>query len=132
MYRYFNHSLKRHLEFEKLAELVETDGWRMLRNVKTQWLSLLELLKKVMGEYKIFVVKMCEDATIKEPELTTKQAAAKESAWHNYELLCDVGTLLALLCLMPLLDLVNSLIKFAQSNHVFVNDYIATVKICYS
>ena len=30
---------------------------------------------------------------------------------------------------MPLLDSVNSLMKFAQSNHVFVSDYIAVVKI---
>ena len=85
-----------------------------------------------MGEYKTLLVKMCEDAAIKEPELTAKQAAAKESARHNYELLCDVGTLLALPCLMPLLDSVNSLMKFAQSNSVFISDYIVAVKICHS
>ena len=69
---------------------------------------------------------------MKEPQLTAKQAAAKETARHNYDLLCDIGTLLALPCLMPLLDSVNSLMKFAQSNHVFVSDYIAAVKSCQS
>ena len=104
----------------------------MLRNVKTHWLSLLEPLKRVMGEYKTLVVKMCEDAAVKEPELTAKQAAAREAARQNYDLLCDVGTLLALPCLMPLLDSLSSLMKFVQSNHVFVSDYIAAVKICQS
>jgi len=132
MYAYFSHSPKRHLEFQKLADLVETEGRRMLRNVKTRWLSLLEPLKRVMGEYKTLVAKMCEDAAVKEPELTAKQAAAKETARRNYDLLCDVGTMFALPCLMPLLDSVNSLMKFSQSNHVFVSDYIAAVKICQS
>lgn len=67
MFLYFSHSPKRHLEFQKLADLMETEGRRMLRNVKTQWLSLLEPLKRVMGEYKTLIVKMCEDVAIKEP-----------------------------------------------------------------
>ena len=104
----------------------------MLRNVKTRWLSPLDPLKRVMGEYKALVATMCEDSAVKEPQLTAKQAAAKETTRHNYDLLCDIGTLLALPCLMPLLDCVNSLMKFAQSNHVFVSDYIVVVKICYS
>ena len=69
---------------------------------------------------------------MKEPELTAKQAAMREAARQNYNLLCNVGTLLALPCLMPLLDSVNSLMKFVQSNHVFVSDYLAAVKICQS
>jgi hypothetical protein len=40
---------------------------------------------------------MYEDAAVKEPKMTSKQAMAKETARHNYNLLCDVGTLFALL-----------------------------------
>jgi hypothetical protein len=76
------------------------------------------------------IVKMCEDAAVKQLEITSKQAAAKELARHNYDLLCNVGTLLALLGIMPLLKSVNSLMKFSQSNHIFVSDYVAAVKIC--
>jgi hypothetical protein len=83
-----------------------------------------------MEEYKTLLVKMCDDAAVKEPELTAKQRAAKDVARHNYSLLCDLGTLLSLSCFMPLLECVDSLMRFAQSNHVFVCDYLAVVRIC--
>jgi len=57
-------------------------------------ISLLDPLKKVMGEYKTLVAKMCQNAAVKEPKLIVKQTAAKESARQNYDLLCDVGTFL--------------------------------------
>ena len=64
---------------------------------------------------------MCEDSTMKELALIPKQQASKEHVRRNLDLLCDIGTLLVLLCLMPLLDYVNSLMKFAQSANVFIN-----------
>ena len=130
MYSYFCLSLKRHLEFQKLADIVETKGLRMLRNDKTRWNSLVAPLRRIMGEYKTLLAKMCEDVVVKEPEMTHKQMAVRESACRNYDLLCDVGTLLALPCLMPMLGSVDFLVKFAQSNHVFVFDYMAVVRIC--
>jgi len=73
MFPYFSHSPKRHLQFQKLAELVETEGRHMLRNVKTRWLSLLDPLKRVMGEYQTLVVTiLCEDSAVMTPRLTTK------------------------------------------------------------
>ena len=36
---YFKHSQKRHLEFIKLVELLETKGLKLLRSVKTKWVS---------------------------------------------------------------------------------------------
>ena len=130
MYGYFSHSPKRHLEFQRLPDVLEIEGRKILRNVKTRWISLLDPLKRVMGEYKTLIVKMGEDAAVKLPSLIAKQAAARESARLNYDLLCDVGTLLGLSCFMPLLDCVNLLMKFAQSDNVFVSDYVVVVKIC--
>jgi hypothetical protein len=52
----------------------------MLKNVKMRWISLLEPLKRVLGEYKTLIVKMCEDAALKEPAFTLKQAISRESA----------------------------------------------------
>jgi hypothetical protein len=130
MHAYFSHSPKWHLESQKLADIVETEGFIMLRNVKTRWISLLEPLRRIMDEYKTLIAKMCEDDVVKKLYLTVKQAAAKETTRLNCDLLCDVGTLLALPCLMPLLQSVDSLMNFAQSNHVFVSDYVAAVKIC--
>ena len=90
-----------------------------MRNVKTQWISVLEPLNWIMQEYKILIVKMAEDAAIKNPNAKEKEASAK--ARNNLHLLCDLGTLLALLCLTPLLESVESLIKFVQFFDVYVS-----------
>jgi hypothetical protein len=47
---------------------------------------------------------MYEVAAMKEPEMTSRQVAATESTRYNYELLCNVGTLLAYLQLCPSLS----------------------------
>jgi hypothetical protein len=130
MFSYFSLSPKCHLEFPRLADIVETEGLRMLHNVKTRWISLLGPLRKVVREYKTLMAKMCEIAAMKEPEMAQKQMVDKESARRNYDLLCDVGILLALPFILPMLESVDSLMKFAQSNNVFVVDYVAYVKIC--
>jgi hypothetical protein len=64
-----------------------------------------------------------------ETSLIPKQQASKESAEWNLDSFCDISTLLALPCMMPLLDSVNSLMKFAQSADVFISDYVVAVKI---
>jgi hypothetical protein len=115
---YFSGSPKRHLEFMKLAEVVETEGLKILNKVATRWISLLEPLKRICCEYKTLIVKFAEDAS-------------QESATRKHlSLLLDVATLLALSCILPLLEAVQSLIKFAQAGNVFISDFIAAVKIC--
>jgi hypothetical protein len=75
------HSPKRCNKFQKLAEIVETSGIKILQNV--------------LGEYKTLIVKMAQDV------------AEESKVAHNLCLLCDVHTLLALPCLMPLLESIN-------------------------
>jgi hypothetical protein len=130
MYAYFSLSPKKHLEFQKLADVVEIKGLNMLRHVKTCWSLVLEPLKRIMGEYKTLICKMAEDAAVKDPHLSKKQRPSREIARHNLDLLCDVGTLFTLPCLLPLLEFVNSLMKFAQATDVFICDYVAAMKIC--
>ena len=84
LYAYFSASSKKHLEFQNFADIVETEGKRMLKNVKTRWISLPESLKRVLGEYRTLIVKMCDDATVKEQALTARQAATTESAKRNF------------------------------------------------
>jgi hypothetical protein len=43
--------------------------------------------------------------------------------------LCDVGTILGLPCVLPMLESINALMKFVQTKDVFVCDYIAAIKI---
>jgi hypothetical protein len=118
LHSYFSVSPKRHLEFQKLAEVVETEGLKILKHVQTRWISLLEPLKRISAEYKTLIVKFAQDAP--------KESGAKK----NLTLLLDVATLLALPCILPLLECIQSLIKFAQSRNVFISDFIAAVKIC--
>lgn len=58
LYAYFSHSLKRHLEFVKLAEVMATMGLKILKNNNTRWLSMLSLAVRVMNENITSLVKM--------------------------------------------------------------------------
>ena len=60
-HNYFSHSPKRHLEFVKLAEVMETKGLRLLKNVQTRWVSLLEPLRRFLAQYRVVMAKMAED-----------------------------------------------------------------------
>jgi hypothetical protein len=64
---------------------------------------MLSPSKKVHSEYKNLVIKMVEDNVTIDIGKT------------NYELLCDPEMLLGLSCIIPLLELVQGLSKFAQS-----------------
>jgi hypothetical protein len=118
LHSYFSGSPKRHLEFTKLAEVVETEGLKILNKVQTRWISLLEPLKRICGEYKTLIVKFAADAS------------QESGARKHLSLLLDVATLLALPCILPMLEAVQSLIKFVQAGNIFISNFIAAVKIC--
>jgi hypothetical protein len=69
-----------------------------------------------MAEYKTLIVKMSLDN------------ASVAQARFNLNLLCDLH-MLSLSCLLPLLEVMNALIKFAQGADVFIYDSMATIKI---
>jgi hypothetical protein len=48
----------------------------------------------------------------------------------NLELVCDVEISLLLVCLVPMLEMVNVLMKNFQLHAIFVCDFVATTKIC--
>ncbi len=101
LYSYFAHSPKRHLEFIKIMELMATKGNKIFLNVKTRWISMLSPAKRIMVEYKTLLVKMTLD------NLTNQQAML------NYEHLCGIHIFFRLVCILPLLESVHALIKFA-------------------
>jgi hypothetical protein len=86
--------------------------------VKTRWINLLAPLKRVGKKYKTLIVKMAIDN------------GYVETIKMNLVNLCDVGIILGLPCILPMLEFVNALMKFAKIKDVFVCDYIATIKIC--
>jgi hypothetical protein len=61
-YSFFCKSPKKHAAFVKLAEFLESKGNKILRNFKTQWMSMLAPTIQVMNEYRPLLVKMHEDA----------------------------------------------------------------------
>jgi hypothetical protein len=64
--------------------------------------NMLEHLKCVFIEYKIFIIKMPQN------NIVIVQARL------NLDLLCDVKTLLTLFYMLSLLEVLNFLIKFSQ------------------
>jgi hypothetical protein len=107
------------LEYSKLAKVMQKKGLKILKNVNTRWISMIAPTKRVWYEYKPLLVKMVEDV------------ATVDNAKANYELLCNVETLLGLPHVLPLLGCVQTLSNFAQSYQVFICDFIAIAKICH-
>jgi hypothetical protein len=66
------------LEFTKLAKI--------LKNVKTRWISMLFLVQRVMVEYKTLLIMM------------TLDVPTNDKAKTNFDLLYDVQGLLPLCC----------------------------------
>jgi hypothetical protein len=60
-YGYFCKSPKRFSEFRQLAELTNTKGLKMLKNVQTRWVSLIEPLRRLLSEYRTLIYKMTAD-----------------------------------------------------------------------
>ncbi len=78
LYLLFAHNPKKFMEFYKFKKKLQMKSFKLLRNVKTRWLSMLSPLKHVMVEYKSLIVKMHFDLN------------KRKSACDNLELLCDL------------------------------------------
>jgi hypothetical protein len=123
LYSYFCKSPKKHIEFCKLVEVMETKGLKILRNIKTRWISMLSPAIRAMNEYKTLLVKMLEDSKLKKEKVQAKNA----TICLNH--LTDFQIVLGLTSLLPMLRLSQSLIKFAQKHDVFVCDFLAAVQV---
>ena len=62
LYAFFAHSPKRHLEFVKLAEVMQSKGLKILNNIQTRWINMLSPVVRVMNEYRVLLVKMSMDS----------------------------------------------------------------------
>jgi len=48
----------------------------------------------------------------------------------NYKHLCDLQILVIFTYILPLLELIHSLIKFAQMKNVFMCNLVVVIKVC--
>jgi hypothetical protein len=75
---------------------------------------MLSPTKKVLSKYKLFLMKLCLGQD------SVELAIIKT----DFDSLFNVHLLFKLACLLPLLEIVHTLIKTFQKQHVFVCDYI--------
>jgi len=73
--------------------------------------------KVVLEEFKTLSVKMAEDVV-------------NEYAIANYELLCDIETIMGLTYLLHMLEALQGLSKYAQNKKTFICDFVGSVKLC--
>ena len=77
----------------------------------------------IINEYQIVLVKMQHNTPLK----NTKAYAKNAKTCLNH--LIDIWIMLGLVCITPMLQLSNTLIKFAQSNDVFSCNFLTIVKM---
>ncbi len=93
--------LKKVLEFVTLVKILETKGLKLLRNIETCWISTFSPLKPLLAKYKSVVVKMYMDAP--------KSKFVRD----NLDFLYDLEFVLGLPCILLVLEVVHTLIKYA-------------------
>jgi hypothetical protein len=93
-------------------------GQQILWNIKSRWIFVISHVKHVLFEYCAHLMKMALDA----PIITF--------AKYSFCLLTNVAMLSELNVITPLLETMQSLIKFAQLYDVFVCDFMIIIKIC--
>ncbi len=80
------------LEFVNLAKTLKTKGLKLLHNIKTHWISMVNLWKRVLGECKSLIVKM------------HTYAPKNKLVWKNQDLLCDLELIFHLPCILSMLE----------------------------
>ncbi len=48
----------------------------------------------------------------------------------NMGYLCDIEMIMGLICIMPLLEAMHTLIKLVQGQNIFVYDFVTSIKSC--
>jgi hypothetical protein len=89
---------------------------KLFQNVNIWWISMASLAKRVFLEYCFLIVKM------------QVKFAKSEVFFKNLNSLCDVEFILGLLCILPLLECVHTLIKFEQHRDVFIYNFMDIFK----
>jgi hypothetical protein len=118
------------------AEVMQSKGLKILKNITTWWISMLAPTVRVMNEYKVLLVKMAMDSKPAQRDVNGKKVPRDKKlvnlAKKNLAFLSDIQILLGLSGLLPLLRCVHSLMKFSQGRDIFVCDYMAAIQVCIS
>jgi hypothetical protein len=74
--------------------------------------------KQVVAKYKTLIVKMSKDHI------------ENEVARSNLQKLLDLELIFGLHCILPLLELIHTLIKYTQGKDVYICDFVEAIKMC--
>jgi len=77
---------------------------------------MLGPLKCVLAQYKPLVVNM-------------HNYEKNKFAHENFELLCDLDLIVGMPCVMPILKVVHSLIKYTQHQDAFIMDFLHAINL---
>lgn len=105
---------------------METEGNKMLRNVKMLWISMRSLAQRIMVEYTMLLVEMDRDMTSGLGHKTCARVAV------NFDLPVDIEVLLSLTLFIPLVNAVHALIKLSQAKDILVFDLMQGIRLCQS
>lgn len=61
VYAHFAYSPKKRAKFHTLAQLMETKGLKMLKQVKTRWINMIKPLRQLLAKYRSLMEKMYAD-----------------------------------------------------------------------
>ncbi len=75
---------------------------------------MLSSFKRALRKSKSLIVKM------------HTYAPKSKFAWENLDLLCDLELVFDLLCILPMLEVVHTLIKYARRHEVFILNSLMT------
>ncbi len=117
MHTFFSHSLKKHLEFQKLCEVFTKRKNKLFMNVKR------------MDKYVIFY-EMCYGIISTLNCKIHVDVPKSNIANENLSLLYAQDLILELHVIIPLLDFVHVLIKMPQFHDAFICDFIDAMKVC--
>ncbi len=111
---YFFSSPKCHLEFQKLFEIVKTKGLKKIWNVKIRWISMLTHLKQIGKKFKMMIGRMVVGFGFN---------GSNQGQYFKFVWQC---TIMGLLCILPMLETINVLMKFGKGKDYL---YVITLQL---
>jgi hypothetical protein len=121
LHAYLNKSPKRAMAFAELADELNLGCSKIVRHVKTRWVSVYEPLLRIRHNYQTLVVQMAEKMDMKKYKVKSEKGA---HAAKNLDMLCDLDMFLSLPALLPMLSIMNDLIIYAQGRDIYIGDFL--------
>jgi hypothetical protein len=122
---YFAHSPKKVIEFRTLAQLMETKGLKLLKNVKTRWISYISPLRRLINEFKTVLAKMHAD---KDDKKSGKKATVTllihtfhfcKVSWRSILVLFESLRLCKFLYILDVLVAISLMVVWGQMDRLF-------------